>query len=89
MRVGMVGEDEDGETRVVTWELHDRSVDGVSSMARTTGYPCAAAVHLLASGRFSRVGVQPPEFVGGDEACFEFLLSYQHERGIVYERSSA
>ena len=77
-----------GSAETVVWELLDRGdpTTGETSMARTTGYACTACVHLVASGRFRRPGVTPPEQVGADTACFEALLAYQRERGVVYER---
>jgi len=55
------------------------------SMARTTGYAASMAVRLLAEGRYEQVGISPPEFVGREEACVEFLLAGLTERGVRYE----
>ena len=73
----------------MTYDLLDRydHATGATSMARTTGYTCAAAVHLLADGAFSRPGICPPEYVGEDEACFRFLLEYLDARGVRYRRT--
>ena len=54
----------------------------VSSMARTTGYTCTAAVELLAEGLFQKKGVFPPELVGPEKGCFSFVLDYLRQRGI-------
>ena len=53
-----------------------------SSMARTTGYTCAAMVRLVAKGRWTAPGVAPAEVVGRDEACFDFVLNHLEERGV-------
>jgi len=89
MRVTVEGEAADGENERIVWELLDRTdpTTGATSMSRTTGYACTAAVHLLAEGRFTRKGVTPPEVVGAERECFDFLLAYQAERGVVYRRA--
>lgn len=53
-----------------------------SSMARTTGYTCTAAVHLLYRNMFTQKGVFPPEFIGKDKNCFEFVMQHLKERGV-------
>ena len=54
-----------------------------SSMARTTGYTCNAAVDLILKGDYKRKGISPPEFIGEDENCFLKILSYLEERNII------
>lgn len=53
-----------------------------SSMARTTGYTCTAAVHLLHQKLFTQKGVFPPEFISKDKICFDFILQHLKERGV-------
>lgn len=53
-----------------------------SSMARTTGYTCSAGVNLLLQEKIQTKGVLPPERVGGEEGCFEFVVEYLRERGV-------
>ncbi len=55
---------------------------GISSMARVTGYTCTAAAHLVAEGRYRVPGMSPPEFLGRDADCFEFIVSYLRDRGV-------
>jgi len=59
-----------------------------SSMARTTGYTCTASVDLVLKNMFTEKGVFPPEFVGKDKACFEFVLQHLRERGVNWEKTS-
>jgi saccharopine dehydrogenase-like NADP-dependent oxidoreductase len=54
----------------------------VTSMARTTGYTCTAAVALIAEGLFRKKGVFPPELVGPEKGCFSFVLNYLKERKV-------
>ena len=84
MRVVIEGRYADGLHERVTYDLLDRydKEKGVTSMARTTGYTCTAGVHLLADGMFTRKGVCPPEFVGEDPLCTEFVLAYLAARGV-------
>ena len=57
---------------------------GLSSMARTTGYPCTGTARMVLEGAYSRVGISPPEYVGAAEGCFNRLIAYQRERRIDY-----
>lgn len=71
------------------WDLvdhYDRG-RGVSSMARTTGYTCTAAVHALAAGLHRRPGVVPPEDLGRNQACFDAVIAYLAARGVVLRHS--
>lgn len=69
------------------WSLLDRfdAATGTTSMARTTGYTATAAVHALCRGLWSRPGVAPPELLGRERPCFEFVFDYLRERGIEFE----
>ena len=73
-----------GENRTVEYNLLDRYdvATKTSSMARTTGYTCTAAVNLLTKGLFNDKGVFPPELVGKDKNCFEFVMQYLKERKV-------
>lgn len=73
-----------GEDRQIEYDLYDEYDPGThtSSMARTTGYTCTAALHLLANGLFTEKGIFPPELPGADEQCFRFVLNYLRDRGI-------
>ena len=83
MKVKLSGK-EDGETKTVEWSLLDfyDHETKMSSMARTTGYTCTAAVNLLAQNLFNEKGVFPPELVGKYKNCFDFVLEYLKERKV-------
>jgi len=55
-----------------------------TSMARTTGYTCTAAVRLLAKGGYTRKGISPPEFVGQEPGAWDFIRAELAKRGVVY-----
>lgn len=73
-----------GEGKRISYDLYDEydEESQTSSMARSTGYTCAAAVHLIANGIFTKKGVFPPEWVGNEKTCFDFVLDYLNKRNV-------
>ena len=73
----------------ITYNLYDEydHETKTSSMARTTGYTCAAAVHLLMNNLVPEKGILPPELIGKNETCFHFILDYLSKRNVVYKIS--
>ena len=60
---------------------HFDSRNHITSMARTTSYPCAAAALLLGTSRIGVTGLVPPEIAFETENR-DWLLSYLTSRGI-------
>ena len=89
MRVTLKGENEQGQREEIVYDLYDEyhPETQTSSMARTTGYTATAAANMMLEGLFSEKGVFPPELVGKDERCFQFILQYLEERGVRYVRT--
>ena len=87
MRVTVEGEEQGKRLRHV-WDMYDEydPKTGFSSMARTTGFTCAAAANLLLDGTFKDKGVHPPEHVGAVEACYTGMLAYLKQRGVHYRQ---
>lgn len=87
MKVIIEGEKE-GMPHRVEYSMLDRfdPATKLSSMSRTTGYTCTAAVHLIAKGLFKEKGVFPPELVGKDRDCFEFVLRYLKDRNVNWKQ---
>ncbi len=86
MKIIIRGE-EKGEKVEYTYDLYDEydlETDTIS-MARTTGYTCTAVASLLLSGKFSRMGVSPPEYVGQEAGNFSAIVDYLRERGVFYQ----
>jgi len=83
MKVKLIGK-KDNESETIEWNLLDfyDHETKISSMARTTGYTCTAAVNLLAQNLFNEKGVFPPELVGKHKNCFDFVLDYLKERKV-------
>ena len=84
MKIIIIGK-KDNRTIKTEFLLLDRfdELSGTSSMARTTGYTCTATVNLVAEKLFIEKGVFPPELVGKNKQCFDFILSYLKERKIL------
>ena len=53
-----------------------------SSMARTTGYTATATINMLLKNLWNKKGVYPPEIVGENLNCIEFLLAYLSDRNV-------
>jgi saccharopine dehydrogenase-like NADP-dependent oxidoreductase len=85
MRIRISGS-ENEKDKTYQYNLLDRTEKstGTLSMARTTGYTCTAAVHLVASGSFNQKGICPPEFLGEEEEHFQFVVKYLKERNVHY-----
>jgi lysine 6-dehydrogenase len=87
MRVTIEG-DESGKHMKYVYHLHDKfdRLTKTTSMARTTGYTCTAAAHLVLENKYNRKGISPPEYIGEDETCFHFVLRYLKERNVIYKK---
>ena len=86
MRLVISGE-EDGKPATYTYDLYDQydPVTKTPSMARTTGYTCAAATRLVLDSKFSQKGIIAPEILGRAEGCRESVEKYLAERDVLYE----
>jgi len=85
MRIRIKGT-ENGAEKSYEYNLLDRTEKstGTLSMARTTGYTCTAAAHLVLDGKFTRKGISPPEYLGEEESHFQFIRKYLEERNVYY-----
>lgn len=86
MQVIVKGE-KDGMEKTIRYDLYDEydKASKTSSMARTTGYTCTAAVNLIAKNLFTEKGVFPPELIGRYKDCFDFVISYLKERNVNWQ----
>jgi len=75
--------------QTICYELFDEydAATQTSSMSRTTGYTATAALNMLADKLFTEKGVFPPELIGKDESCFNYIMEYLKERNVVYRRT--
>lgn len=88
MRITLKGTDKNGKLQTVIYHLHDVycKKTQTSSMARTTGYTATATANLFLDGLFEDKGVFPPEFVGKQKGCFEYVLNYLKDRNVIYRK---
>ena len=88
MKVIIDGE-KSGVSRRVEYNMLDRydAKTKISSMSRTTGYTCTAAVNLIAKKMFAEKGVFPLELVGKNKECFDFVINYLRDRGVNWRRN--
>ncbi|MEI8203565.1 MAG: saccharopine dehydrogenase C-terminal domain-containing protein [Bacteroidota bacterium] len=89
MRVTLKGENEVGLKETIVYNLFDEYCHETqtSSMARTTGYTATAAANMFLKGLFTEKGVFPPELIGKDETCFNFILNYLEARKVCYKKT--
>jgi len=82
----VAGGQKKNQSLVITHELLDRydRKKGVTSMARTTGYTASMAVRALVRGLIKERGIVPPEFLGLDQRCLDFILQGLRERGLCW-----
>ena len=83
LKINIAGTEDKKQTEY-QYNLFDR-YDGktkTSSMARTTGYTCTSVARLVVEGEFSKTGICPPEFIGEEQGCLEFVLTELDKRGI-------
>lgn len=88
MKVVIKGDD-NGNEKTIVYNLLDRydAATKTSSMARTTGYTCTAAVNLVSKGLFTQKGVFPPELIGKYRNCFDFVIHYLEQRNVRWEKT--
>jgi lysine 6-dehydrogenase len=82
---GIIG----GLTRRYTWDLYDEfdAEAGISSMARTTGFPAAIMARMLARNEISLRGIIPPENIGAVEPLFERVMKELAQRNVRYQEA--
>ena len=70
----------------VRYDLYDTFMLGISSMARTTGYTCTAAVRLILEQGFSQPGIIPPEWLARDLDHANYILGQLAQRSVHVNR---
>ncbi|HHE75523.1 MAG TPA: saccharopine dehydrogenase [Candidatus Aciduliprofundum boonei] len=88
MRVIVEGEKE-GKKMRYTYDLldyYDREKKE-TSMARTTGYPCAIVARIVARGDYQNPGVNPPEYLGKNHKIFHEILDELRKRNVIIKEN--
>lgn len=82
LRIDVTGR-KDGEKTEHRYEMIDHydTKHRMTSMARTTAFPCSIAAQLVGAGRVARKGLVPPEIAFQGELRTRFL-EYLHDRGM-------
>ncbi len=90
LRAIIHGRDNDGNERSITYDLYDEynPATATSSMARTTGYTATAVADLILDGQLTSTGIIPPEYIGRDETCFDYITGQLKKHGIEIKVSS-
>jgi saccharopine dehydrogenase-like NADP-dependent oxidoreductase len=62
--------------KIYVWDLYDEydELTRYTSMARTTGFPCAIVARMMVKGELNRPGVVPPELLSGDDVFFNQIM---------------
>jgi lysine 6-dehydrogenase len=76
-----------GRSERRVFDLLDRTdpVTGTTSMARTTGFPCAIVARMLASGEFADPGIRALEHLGRNESASARLVADLRARGVEWK----
>ncbi len=53
-------------------------------MSRTTGFTATGTADMIINNLFNEKGVFPPELVGKNPVCFDFILNYLNERNVQF-----
>jgi saccharopine dehydrogenase-like NADP-dependent oxidoreductase len=85
LRVVVDGRDAEGRSRAYQYDLIDRTdpATGMTSMARTTGFPCAIMARMLADGTYADPGVRPMELFASNDTVYNRLLAELDSRGVA------
>lgn len=86
LRIVVEGVAHDGSRKRYVYDLLDYTdpSTGWTSMARTTGFPCAIMARAIADGRCTTPGVLPLELVAPNDALFDHMLSELGRRGVAF-----
>ncbi|MHA1665804.1 MAG: saccharopine dehydrogenase C-terminal domain-containing protein, partial [Candidatus Thorarchaeota archaeon] len=57
------------------------------SIARTTGYTCAAVARILLDGKFKEKGIIPPELLGKHSEVYHQVIEYLRKRNVIFKET--
>ena len=77
-----------GRTLRTTFELLDKTHGGLTSMARTTAFPCAVIARMLARGEYRDPGIRPLEMLASNREAAARLEMGLSARGIRWTKES-
>jgi saccharopine dehydrogenase-like NADP-dependent oxidoreductase len=87
IRIVSTGLDETGRRMREIWSLLDRfdKTRNITATARTSAFMCMAGIRLLAEDLWRQTGICPPEVVGGNRKCLDFIIGELLQRGVNFE----
>ncbi|MHA1938213.1 MAG: saccharopine dehydrogenase family protein [Candidatus Thorarchaeota archaeon] len=59
----------------------------ILSIARTTGYTCAAVAQIVLEGKFKEKGIIPPELLGRHSEVFHKVIEYLRKRNVIFKET--
>ena len=88
LRISIEGIKEGKKVRY-SYDMLDRydKMNGIISMARTTGYTCTAVARQIIQGNFTRKGICPPEFVGQSEEVYDAIIEDLFKRNVILKET--
>lgn len=88
MRIIVQGKKEE-KRLFYTYDLLDYydKKEKVTSMSRTTGFPCAIMARLVAQGEFQYPGVCPPEYIGREHKIYQRIMEELEKRNVFYKKN--
>jgi len=88
MRIIVQGKKEE-KRLCYTYDLLDYydKKEKVTSMSRTTGFPCAIMARLVAQGEFQYPGVCPPEYIGKEHKVYQKVMKELEKRNVFYKEN--
>ncbi|MFA6958852.1 MAG: saccharopine dehydrogenase C-terminal domain-containing protein [Thermoanaerobaculia bacterium] len=89
LRIVVEGVAPDGSRKRYSYDLLDHTdpTTGWTSMARTTGFPCAIMARAIVEGRCTAHGILPLELVAPDDALFAHMLAELGRRGVKFDEN--
>lgn len=88
MRIIVQGKKEE-KRLCYTYDLLDYydKKEKVTSMSRTTGFPCAIMARMVAQGEFQYPGVCPPEYIGREHKVYQKVMKELEKRNVFYKEN--
>jgi len=62
---------------------------GILSIARTTGYTCAAVARIILDGKYKEKGIIPPELLGKYSEVYNEVIEYLRKRNVIFKETIA
>lgn len=89
MRITIEGQEKEKSIKYV-YNLYDRydKETKIHSMSRTTGFTCTAVARLILKKMYTNTGINPPEYIGEQEDCYNEIIRYLKARGVTYQVES-